>query len=55
MRVTPDRHKKKNSFYALLVERFHDAFENERYSEALQLMEIYERLEIRKPFGTPYF
>ena len=47
--------KWKQQFDALLVERFHAAFEAERYSDVLQLMEIRERLENRKPFDASYF
>ena len=56
--LSPEAHirlRRKQSFDALLVERFHAAFEAERYSDVLQLMEIRERLENRKPFDASYF
>ena len=56
--LSPEAHirlRRKQSFDALLVERFHAAFESERYSDALQLMEIRERLEGRRAFDASYF
>ena len=49
------RLRRKQIFDALLVERFHAAFEAERYSDALKLMEIRERLEDRLAFKASYF
>ena len=49
------RLRRKQSFDALLVERFHAAFSAEQYSDALQLMEIRDRLEAKSALGKSYF
>ena len=53
--TTLRRMAKKDLFDKILVERFHAAFSAERYSDALQLMEIRERLEDRLHFKASYF
>jgi len=46
---------KKDLFDKILVERFHAAFSDGQYSDALQLMEIRDRLEARSALDKSYF
>ena len=53
--ATLKRMARKDLFDKILVERFHAAFSAEQYSDALQLMEIRDRLEARSALGKSYF
>jgi len=53
--ATLKRRAKEKAFDELLVKRFHAAIEEERYSDALQLMEIRDHFEKRSPLSGSYF
>ena len=49
------RIENKKRFDADLVARFHAAFQDGNYSQALQLMDIRDRLEDRSALAPSYF
>ena len=52
---TLQRIENKKRFDAELVARFHAAYQDGNYSQALQLMEIRDRLENRSAHAPSYF